>query len=624
MISPKKSSDFFGFNLYFDVFCIKANQDMSRKFYSKETLRFLLYDVHQLEQLLQYEYFSDHDKASFDLFLDASEDVAREHMLPIFTEMDRDEPQLVDGRIRVHPNVRPIMRLMGDGGWIAGSAPKELGGNQLPFTVTYMASFIMGCANYSATVFPYLSMAAAHLIESFGTEAQQKTYMPKMFSGEWQGTMALTEPGAGSSLSDIVTSAEPTEEGYYKIKGQKIFISCGDSDAVDNVVHMMLARIKGAPAGTKGISLFIVPRERIKDDGTLESNDVQTAGLYHKMGYKGAPIAHLAIGEHDDCRGWLVGEPNKGLSYMFQMMNEARISVGLHATSISTAAYYASLQYARERAQGRPLTAKVPLLPAIQIVQHPDVRRMLLAQKAFIEGALSIEIQCSIYEDLHRVAAPEERERYGLLLDLLTPVAKSYPSETGCLSTSWAMQILGGYGYTKDFPLEQYYREVRIHPIHEGATGIHGLDLLGRKVMMKNGQATMLLVQEVMKEVEKAKKYEHSSKAARMMEKKLALLQETTMHLFGVAQKEGVDAFMSDATLYLELFGIMVMGWQWLKVANVASAQLTERPGDVFLSSKITCLNYFFEYEMVKVDGLSSRLKSPVRITTQLNEAELD
>jgi butyryl-CoA dehydrogenase len=597
---------------------------MSRKYYSKENLKFLLYDVHDCEQLLQYDYFSDHDRASFDLFLDATEDVANEHFLPIFTEMDRQEPQLKDGRIRVHPNMRGIMRLMGDGGWISSSASKEVGGNQLPFTVMYMSSFIMGCANYSVTAFPYLSMGSAHLIESYGSEEQKSTYIPKMFAGEWQGTMALTEPGAGSSLSDLVTSAEPTEEGYYKIKGHKIFISCGDHDAVDNVVHLMLARIKGAPAGTKGISMFIVPRERITAEGGLEFNDVTTAGLYHKMGYKGAPIAHLAIGESDDCRGWLIGEPHKGLTYMFQMMNEARISVGLHATSISTAAYYASLQYSRERLQGRPLSSKNPSQPSVPIINHADVRRMLLAQKAFIEGALSIEIQCSMYEDLRRVCAPEEQEYYSLLLDLLTPVAKSYPSETGCLSTSWALQCLGGYGYTTDFPLEQYYREVRIHPIHEGATGIHGLDLLGRKVMMKNGQATMLLTQEVMKEVTLAKQNPATSVAATAMEQHLQTLQGTTMYLMGVAQKEGPEAFLADATLYLELFGIMVMGWQWLKISNVATNALGSRPDDDFLKGKITCLNYFFEYEMVKVHALSKRLKSSVRITTTLNEAELD
>jgi len=597
---------------------------MTKKYYSKEHLKFLLYDVHQVERLLEYDYYSVHDRATFDLFLDATEDVASEHFYPILTEMDRNEPQLTDGRVRVHPNMRKIMEIMGEGGWISSAAPYELGGNQIPTTIMYAASFIMGCANYSVTAFPFLSMGAAGLIASFGSEEQKAKYIPRIFNGTWQGTMALTEPGAGSSLSDITTTAVPAGDGCYKIQGQKIFISCGDSDAVDNVVHLMLARIKGAPAGVKGISLFIVPRERINADGTLTCNDIATAGLYHKMGYKGAPIVHLAIGEHEDCYGELLGEANKGLSYMFQMMNEARISVGLHATSIATAAYYASLQYTRERSQGRPVTAKDPNLPPVPIIQHADVRRLLLAQKAFVEGALSLEIQCSMYEDLRKVTSGEESERYSLMLDLLTPVAKSYPSETGCLSTSWALQCLGGYGFTKDFPQEQYYREVRIHPIHEGTTAIHGLDLLGRKVMAKNGQGIMYLMQEVMQEISTGEQHPDTAAAAAALKKRIQILQETTMHLFKVAQQEGPDVFLSDATLYLEMFGIMVMSWQWLKIANIAQQQLVNRPGDTFLQSKITCLKYFFEYELIKVDYLSKRLKSEVRITTQLNEEELD
>lgn len=597
---------------------------MSRKFYSKEHLRFLLYDVHNAEQLLQYDYFSDHDKESFDLFLDATEDMAKEHLLPIFTEMDREEPQLVDGRIRVHPNMRGIMRMMGDGGWISSMADKSVGGNQLPGTVMYMSSFIMGCANYSVTAFPYLSMGAAHLVYTFGSAAQKQTYIPHMFSGAWQGTMALTEPGAGSSLSDVVTSAKKSEEDYYLIKGQKIFISCGDSDAVDNVVHLMLARIEGAPAGTRGISLFIVPRERIKADGTLEGNDVTSAGLYHKMGYKGAPIAHLIMGEKDDCRGWLVGEEHKGLTYMFQMMNEARISVGLHATSIATAAYYSALQYTRERQQGRKLSEKDPSNPPVPIIQHADVRRMLLFQKSFIEAALSLEIQCSMYDDLSRVTEGEEKEKYHLLLELLTPIAKSYPAETALTSISLALQCLGGYGYTKDFPLEQYYREARIHPIHEGATGIHGLDLLGRKVMMKGGKATMLLMQEVMGDIQKATASPSLQPHAQLLGKKMEQLQQVTMHLVGVAQSKGAEVFLADATLYLEMFGILVAGWQLLKQGIVAAAQLEHAPGDTFLKGRITTLDYFFEYEIPKTEGLMTRLKSGRLITTEINEEELD
>ncbi|HUH74449.1 MAG TPA: acyl-CoA dehydrogenase [Chitinophagales bacterium] len=597
---------------------------MEYSFYSKRNLKFILNQVHHIDQLAEYPLYEHHDTSTFDMFLDATEDVAKEYFFPIFTEMDRDEPQLVDGRIRVHPNMRNIMKVMGEGGWISCAAPMEYGGDRLPVSIMYAASFIMGCANYSVTAFPFLSMGAAGLILSYGTEEQKKKYTPSIFDGKWQGTMALTEPEAGSSLTDVVSSAKPLGDGKYLMKGQKIFISCGDHDAVDNVIHLMLARIEGAPAGIKGISLFIVPREKIQDDGSLIGNDVLTAGLYHKMGYKGAPIAHLSFGENENCVGELIGEENKGLSYMFQMMNEARISVGLHATSIATAAYYASLQYAKERSQGRPLTGKDPKMPQVPIIQHADVRRLLLAQKSFIEGALSLEMQCSLYEDMSRVTEGAEKKKYQLLLDTLTPIAKSYPSETACLSTSWALQCLGGYGFTTDFPLEQYYREVRIHPIHEGTTAIHGMDLLGRKIMAKNGQAVMLLAQEILKEIETAKQSEETKPFAEQLEKNLGIIQKTTMHLMGVAQKEGPTQFLSDATLYLEMMGIIAMSWQWMKISNVANNEIAQNGADDFLHSKITCMKYYFEYELIKVSYLSKRLTSDVKITTTLNENELD
>lgn len=597
---------------------------MEYSFYSKRNLKFIINEVHQVNQLTQYPLYEHHDASTFNMFLDATEDVVTGYFFPIFTEMDRDEPQLIDGRIRVHPNMRNIMKMMGEGGWISSTASMEYGGNQLPATIMYAASFAMGCANYSVTAFPFLSMGAAGLILSFGTEEQKQKYVPSIFDGKWQGTMALTEPEAGSSLTDVVSSAKPLDDGKYLMKGQKIFISCGDHDAVDNVIHLMLARIEGAPIGIKGISLFIVPRERVQEDGSLVGNDVLTAGLYHKMGYKGAPIAHLSFGENDNCIGELVGEENKGLNYMFQMMNEARISVGLHATSIATAAYYASLQYCKERSQGRPLTGKDPKMPQVPIIQHADVRRLLLAQKSFVEGALSLEMQCSMYEDLSRVTEGAEKEKYHLLLDTLTPIAKSYPSETACLSTSWALQCLGGYGFTKDFPLEQYYREVRIHPIHEGTTAIHGMDLLGRKIMAKNGQAVMLLAQEILKEIETAKNSTEIKSFAEQLEKNLGIIQKTTMHLMGVAQKEGPTEFLSDATLYLEMMGIIAMSWQWLKIANVSNKEIAQNGADEFLQSKITCMKYYFEYELIKVSYLSKRLMSSVKITTVLDENELD
>ena len=592
------------------------------KFYNREHLNFILFDVLKAESITQYEYFSDHEKETIQMYLDATDQFAKEYLFPHIVEMDRKQPELVDGRIRVHPIHKDIMRISGENGWISILASKEVGGMQMPSVFSTAASFILGAANYSGCVFAGLTMGAAHLIETFADKKYHDIYLPKMFAGEWQGTMALTEPGAGSSLSDVVSTAEKQDDGSYKIVGQKIFISCGDSDVVDNVVHLLLARVKGAPAGTKGISMFIVPRERIKEDGIYEHNDVTSIGVYHKMGYKGAPIAHLSFGENNDCKGWLVGEENKGLSYMFQMMNEARISVGLHATSISSAAYYASLKYASERLQGRNIAEKNPELPQTAIINHADVKRMLLFQKTFIDGALCLELQCSLFSDLAKVTEGDEQEKYHLLLELLTPVAKSYPAEMSNFSTSTAIQIFGGYGFTKDFIAEQYYRETRIHTIHEGTTAIHGLDLLGRKVMMKNGKAVMFLMQEVMADITKAKQFENTKAHASSLERKLGQLQELSMHLMTVAQKEGVEAYLSDATLYLELFGILVLGWQWLKMANTCNENTSI--DKTFADSKFLCCNYFFEYELPKSEALFIRLKSTNRVTVGIDSALID
>lgn len=592
------------------------------KYYNREHLNFILFDVLKADKVTNYDYFSDHDKETVQMYLDATDQFAKEYLFPHLVEMDRKQPELIDGRICVHPIHKDIMRISGENGWISILAKKEVGGMQMPSVFTTAASFILGAANYSGCVFPGLTMGAAHLIEAFADKKYHEIYLPKMFTGEWQGTMALTEPGAGSSLSDVVSTAVKNHDGSYKIVGQKIFISCGDSDVVDNVVHLLLARVKGAPAGTKGISMFIVPRERIKEDGSMVHNDVASIGVYHKMGYKGAPIAHLSFGENNDCHGWLVGEENKGLSYMFQMMNEARIAVGLHATAISSASYYASLKYANERLQGRHITEKNPEMPQVPIITHADVKRMLLFQKTFIDGALCLELQCSYFADMERVTEGDEKEKYNLLLELLTPVAKSYPAEMSNLSTSTSLQIFGGYGFTKDFIAEQYYRETRIHTLHEGTTAIHGLDLLGRKVMMKNGKAVMFLMQEVMQDIAKAKQQDNTKNQALALEKKLGQLQELSMHLMTVAQKEGVEAYLSDATLYLELFGILVLGWLWLKMANTCNEN--QNIDKQFADSKFLCCNYFFEYELPKAQALFIRLKSTNRVTVGVDSSLID
>lgn len=590
-------------------------------FFSKRNIQFNLYEVLQSEALTQYEYFQDHTRESFDMVLDAAQQIAEKMLHPLLTEMDRKEPQLVDGKIRVHPGMKAIVQQFGQDGWINAGFSYNEGGQQLPVTILNAAAFIFQAANYSASVFPFLTTGAANLIRSFGAQPLIDTYTPKMYSGEWQGTMALTEPNAGSSLSDITTSAEPTsEEGVYKIKGQKIFISCGDHDVCENVVHLMLAKIKGGPLGAKGISLFVVPRQKPDANGNLIPNDVITAGVYHKMGYKGAPIAHLMIGSNDACEGYLVGEAHKGLSYMFQMMNEARIGVGINATAIGTAAYYASLAYAKERPQGRKITEKDPSKPQTSIINHADVKRMLLFQKAVVEGAFSLLMYCSHLADVAHVAKGETSTNAHLLLDLLTPIAKSYPSEMCCLSTSAAVQILGGAGYTTDFPVEQYYREARIHPIHEGTTGIHGLDLLGRKITMQQGKAAQLFFAEVSNTITDASGIEALSPLAVQLQKVLGQAQQLTGHLLGLAQKGNTEKYLSDATLYLELFGLVTIAWQWLKQAVVAQQQLAgaHTADKDFYQGKILTARYFYEYELVKAASLIKRLSSTDEVTIEM------
>jgi butyryl-CoA dehydrogenase len=594
---------------------------VASKFISERNIKFLLYEVFDVESLTKYEYYSEHNRKMFDMVLKAAVKLAKDLLFPIFEEMDRNQPELVNEEVKVHPAVKTIMKEFGDGGWISSRVPFDQDGEQLPSMVADSCDFIFAAANYSANAYPGLTFGASHLIESFGSKELYDRYVPMMRSGEWQGTMALTEPEAGSSLSDITTMAGPTTEGYYSIKGQKIFISAGDHDGVDNVVHLMLAKIEGAPAGAKGISLFVVPKKRIDDKGDLVPNDVVASGVYHKLGYRGCPIVQLSIGDKNDCRGWLVGEPHSGLKCMFQMMNEARIGVGMGAAAMATAAYYASLEYSKTRRQGRKLSQKDPNLPPVTIIEHADVKRMLLFQRAVIEGAQSLLMQCSKLVDFQKVLEGEDREKYHLLLEILTPVAKSYPSEMGVHAISQGLQCLGGSGYCDDYPLEQYYRDSRIHPIHEGTTGIQGMDLLGRKVIMQNGQAFLLYINELQDTITAAKEYKDLEKYAGELNESLVQLEEVSQHLLSIAQQQGPEAFLADATLYLEFFGIVTIAWQWLLQGIAAQKALKNdaRKKDLnFYEGKMFTLRYFFGYELPKTLGLAKRLMDDDRLTVEM------
>ncbi|MFA6010869.1 MAG: acyl-CoA dehydrogenase [Desulfobacteraceae bacterium] len=593
---------------------------MQGKFVSEKNVKFLLHDVFNAEALCSYDLYSQHSRKMFDMVISEAMKLAKNLYYPIFTDMDRKAPEYENGGVKVHPHVRKIMKEAGDGGWIGATFSRENGGEQLPWIVAGVCTYIFFAANYSAGVYPELTRGAANLIAEFGDETLKKTWLPDLLSGRFQGTMALTEPEAGSSLADITTTAKPHPDGYYTITGQKVFISGGDHDGVDNVVHLMLAKIEGAPPGVKGISLFVVPKLRKDDAGNFTPNDVVVSQIYHKMGYKGCPITQLVMGEKGDCRGYLVGAQHKGLPYMFQMMNESRLGVGLGATSIASAAYYAALDYTRSRKQGRKPGQKDPLSPMVPIIDHADVKRMLLFQRSVTEGALSLIMQCYTYADLERVTTGEDKENYHLLLELLTPIAKTFPSEYGIHSTSQSIQCFGGYGYCDDFPVEQLYRDARIHPIHEGTTAIQGMDLLGRKIMMNNGKAYSLFVKEVTGAIEKAKGHEDLVDYAKNLSDAMKSLEKVTLHLMGVASRNGTEIFLADAVLYLDMFGLIAVSWQWLLQALAATKAIAESDSKKdadFYEGKIFAFRYFVGYELPKIYALAERLMADDPVTVE-------
>ena len=597
------------------------------KYMNMDTLRFQLFDVLKLEELLEYEHYQDFDKESVNIFLDSIKDFSDQELFSCFREMDEQPARYEDGKIIVHPQVKTMMEKGGELGMIGGVFDYDDGGMQIPGLAFQAANYIMEAANNQLPGYIGLTTGAAGLIVAYGSQELKDTYTPKMFEGKWGGTMCLTEPQAGSSLSDITTVAYPQEDGSYKIKGQKIFISGGDHEYCENVVHLLLARIEGAPAGTKGISLFVVPKNRITESG-LEGNDVQTAGDFQKMGQKGYCTTHLVFGEQDDCLAWLVGEENRGLTYMFKMMNEARIGVGRGAVAIASAAYHASLQYANERPQGRKIEndgKKNVDAEQTLIINHPDVRRMLLSQKAIYEGALSLTLQSALYHDLSRVTEGEEQEKYHLLLELLTPITKTYPSEKGRKSIDNGLQILGGYGFCTDFVLQQYYRDIRIFSLYEGTTGIQSLDLLARKITMNNGRALQLLVAEMQEAIEAAMTFDELKPYATDLENKMQLTQQVLTHLLGYAMKGKYQEFLADATIFMEFMGTIVIAWQWLKLATVAKEALVTGQGNYtadFYESNIHTMKFFYKYELSRTTGLADILMSTEMLTI-LKEKEL-
>lgn len=575
---------------------------MSESLLCTRNLAFELYEVLDAVALTQRERFADHNRETFDAALDTARGIAEQYFAPHNRKADEHEPRFVDGRAELIAEVKPAVQAFLDAGFLNANRDFEVGGMQLPTLVSQACFAHFQAANAGTAAYPFLTMGAANLIECFGSEEQKRLFLQPMIEGRCFGTMALTEPHAGSSLADIRTRAQPTGDGRYRLRGAKIFISGGDHELAENIVHLVLAKLPDEPAGVKGISLFIVPKFLVNADGSLgPRNDVQLAGLFHKMGWRGTTSTALDFGANDACIGYLVGQPHQGLAHMFHMMNEARIGVGMGAVMLGYAGYLHSLHYARQRQQGRLPDNRDPLASATPIIGHSDVKRMLLAQKAYVEGGFDLGLYAArLFDDSRTADTTLERQQAQELLDLLTPVVKSWPSEFCLKANDLAIQVLGGHGYTRDHPVEQYYRDNRLNPIHEGTHGIQSLDLLGRKLAQNNGAGLKQLVRLMASTCERASGYPGWDRLRQPLQRLLADLQDVTLGLLGDLHEGNATRALANSALYLKAFGHCVVGWRWLEQAIHAEQGLAlgDDADRAFYLGKLQAARYFLTWEV--------------------------
>jgi alkylation response protein AidB-like acyl-CoA dehydrogenase len=595
----------------------------------RENIDYFLFQWLKTEQLKHRDRFSEHERETYDAVLDLCQKLATDKFEPFNRLVDIEEPHFDGVHVTLPKATYEATRAYAESGMLAATQDYDNGGMQLPCTVEMAANSFFGAASVGMKGYLMLTVGNANLLMVHGTDAQKKAFAQPELAGRFFGTMNLSEPQAGSSLSDISTKAEPDGHDYdndplgarYRLTGRKMWISGGEHDLTENIIHLVLAKIPGPdgklPAGVKGISLFVVPKNLVDVEGNLtgERNDIALAGLNHKLGYRGTTNTLLNYGEGKfpvrapmgtdgkgaGAIGYLVGKPGEGLKCMFHMMNEARISVGLGATMLGFAGFIASLDYAKNRPQGRPMSEgskpnKDPNQVQVPIIEHADVKRMLLAQKAYCEGALAFELYCASLVDEYRTGSPESSASASLFLELLTPMAKSWPSEWCLEANSLAIQVLGGYGYTRDFPVEQFWRDNRLNMIHEGTHGIHGLDLLGRKVIMQDGAALRLFAQKVGQTCARASEISNLESLATQLDESLINLIQSTQEAWS---SNDAPETLSNATQYLRAFGHITLAWIWLELA-ITSAELIdiEPHRKDFHEGKLAAANYFFDFEL--------------------------
>ena len=590
---------------------------------SRRDLDFLLYDWLRVDELTKRERFAEHSRDTFDAVLDLCEQLADRYFANHNKKADAHEPTFDGRRVTVIPETKAALDAVAQADLIAMTMEHRLGGAQLPATVAQAAFGMFAAANISTSGYLMLTMANANLLAKFGTDEQIETFVAPMLAGRFSGTMALSETQAGSSLADITTRAEPQHDGTYRLFGSKMWISGADHEMTDNIVNLVLAKIPGGPPGTKGISLFIVPKYLVNPDGSIgERNDVALAGLNHKMGQRGITntVLNFGDGTHQPdgapgAVGYLVGEPHRGIAYMFTMMNEARLGVGMGAVALGYTGYLKSLDYARQRPQGRPITSKDPATPQIPIIEHADVKRMLLAQKSYVEGGLALLLYCAhLVDQQHEPESEQERDRANRLLDILTPIAKSWPSQWCLEANSLAIQVYGGYGYSREYDVEQHYRDNRLNPIHEGTHGIQSLDLLGRKVVADGGANLLALGEAIGQTVAGARGLGgDATDLAQRLDASWQRLVAVTAGMFGSGD---IEAALANSVVYLEALGHIVVAWMWLEQVLTAHGHA----GD-FYDGKRQAARFFFRYELPKTAAQLDLLESLDRTTLEMPDS---
>lgn len=572
---------------------------MAQLISDRRDVDFVLHEQLKVADLSENELFKEFNKKTIDMIINEARNLAVKELLPAQQLGDREGCRFESGSVMVPESFHRVYELYKEGEWVAMAESPEWGGQGMPKVVAMAASEYFVGANCAFMMYPGLTHGAGKLVEKFGTEKQKKLFLKKLYTGRWCGTMLLTEPEAGSDVGALTTTAVKNDDGTYSLTGNKIFISGGEHNLAENIIHPVLARIEGAPEGTKGISLFLVPKIWVNDDGTLgKRNDIVCTGIEEKMGIHGNATVSLSLGSKGDCRGMLLGPENKGMRAMFLMMNEARQLVGLQGFGFASCAYMYALNYARERIQGKDLLkTNDPDAPRVPIINHPDVRRQLLTMKVYVEGMRSLLYYTVFCADLAKIAkTDEEKLKYQGFVDFLTPIVKGYMTDRAFEICSQAVQVYGGYGYIKDYPVEQLLRDCRITMIYEGTNGIQAMDLLGRKLPMNEGKTVMGFLEEMQHTITKATTQESLIDLTKRFESAVEILGDVGMHMFKLAGGRKIYNAFAFAHPFMDVVGDVIMAWMHLWRAVVATEEMNKgakKKDKEFYEGQLKSAEYF-------------------------------